>query len=187
MEWLLTRREELEVLAAVITAFGIPVAIVSILVTSRHERWRRASEVYREITRDYADLVRTCLQHPDLGVLDEASMFETLGITRDDPDIATHRRSWLLYNLAITDIETAFLSLRDGPARLRRKQWDGWRDWALDYLEQPEFRRVWHAVGPSFDADFYATMTDLLRQRDGARLGAPDSSPVVRPPSPSGP
>lgn len=166
MEYLLTYREELQVLAAVITALGIPVAIAGLLVTRSHERWRRGTTVYKEITRDYADLVRTCLLHPDLGVLDEAAMFETLDIRPDDPDIATHRRKWLLYNLAITDIEAAFLSLRDGPARLRRKQWAGWQDWALDFLEQPEFRSVWKAVGPSFDSDFYATMTKLMFERD---------------------
>jgi hypothetical protein len=166
MGWLLTYREELQVLAAVITALGIPVAIVGIFVTRSHERWRRSAIVYKEITRDYADLIRTCLLHPDLGVLDEAAMYETLGVRPDDQDIATHRRKWLLYNLAITDIEAAFLSLRDGPARLRRKQWDGWRDWALDFLEQPEFRKVWRAVGPSFDSDFYAEMTNLMLQRD---------------------
>ncbi len=166
MNWLLTYREELQVLAAVITSLGIPVAIVGIFVTRSHERWRRSATVYKEITRDYADLIRTCLLHPDIGVLDEAAMYETLGVGPDDPDIATHRRKWLLYNLVITDIEAAFLGLRDGPARLRRRQWDGWRDWALDFLEQPEFRSVWRAVGPSFDAEFYAEMTHLMLQRD---------------------
>jgi hypothetical protein len=177
-EWLLTNRDLLEVVSYLVTSLGIASALLGFLFARSQDRWRRSTETYHTITRDYAALIRTCLEHPDVGVLDEPGMFATLGIARDDPALADHRRSWLLYNLAVTEFESAYLSLRDGPRRLRRLQWEGWREWVLDYLDDPDFRRVWRQVGPSFDADFYAEFERLLAARDVERGVDPTPSPA---------
>jgi len=182
--WLLTNRELLEVISYIVTSLGIVSALIGLLVARNQDQWRRSTETYHLISRDYADLIRTCLEHPDIGVLDEPGMYATLGIDRDDPDLMTHRRSWLLYNLAIQDFEAAYLSLRDGPRRLRRVQWQGWRDWVLDYLDDPNFRRVWRHAGPSFDAGFFAEFESELTRRDAQRaLDAAAGPPTESTPS----
>ncbi len=181
-EWLLTHRDILEVVSYLVTSIGIASALTGFLFTRSQDRWRRSTDTYHAITRDYAALLRTCLEHPDVGVLDEPGMYATLGIAQDDPELALHRRSWLLYNLAITDFEAAYLSLRDGPRRLRKMQWEGWREWVLDYLDRPDFRRVWRQVGPSFDSGFYAEFERLLGARDAQRRSAEVLPPATHAP-----
>lgn len=165
MDLLVENSSALRALADLATSLGIGLAIVGLAVNRRAERWRRMAETTATISRDYDALLRTSLEHTDLPLLDEPLMLEAFGVESTDPEIGTHRRRWIIWNLAINDLELAYLSLRSGPRRLRRAQWDGWRMWFLDNLAGEEFLRIWDRSKSAFHADFRNEIDAALAAR----------------------
>lgn len=169
--------EILEGASYLATVLGIPAALFIYMRDRRRERAVRYREAYADVDSAYVEFMKLCLENADIAVLREEDMRGVLSSESLDADM---RRKWVLYSVLISVFERAFVTFHDCPVELRDHQWDGWEDYALDYLRMPEFRRVWDAIGSNFDERFYAHMESSLSRRNPAG-SMPSTAPVLDP------
>lgn len=152
----------LEGLSYAATIVGIPLAIVLFLRDRRKDRDIRLREIYSSVDDAYTDFLKILLDHPDVDFLRVSAHVEHLDGTES---VASKRKRWILSSLLFSTFERAHLLYRQSPNDMLRDQWQGWEDWALDYLQRRDIQFVWERISPDFDAEFVAHMNTLLRDK----------------------
>lgn len=162
--------EFLEGAAYVATILGIPAALFVYIRDRRLQRFERYRQAYADVDTAYIEFMKLCLENADVTVLREERMEQAWPRSKGtEEDI---RRKWVLYSILLSVLERAYVAFCDCPRELRDHQWSGWESYALDYLEMPEFREVWDAIGCNFDQRFFTHMENAISQRDGTRVRA---------------
>ncbi len=126
-----------EFLSYLVTALGLPVAVVSIWRELRAERVneakeleQREDEIYVQLSQQYSALLETVLAHPELDVVEEA-LRETL-----TPE--QRRRQAIYYEMLMALFERAFILLHeDSPTGQGGRRWGSWADFFSYWLKRP--------------------------------------------------
>jgi hypothetical protein len=133
-----------QLLANIVTVFGLPLAIFIFFFEQRKERDNEESEVFQSLSDNYQDFLRTALEHPDLRLF-------SLDLT---PELTPEQRErmLILFNMLVSLFERAYLLLyEESMTRAQARRWRSWED----------YMREW-----SRRADFVEVLPELLRGED---------------------
>jgi hypothetical protein len=146
----------LDVVVAIVSLVGLPVAIVLFFLNKRRERLDREYGTYNALDEKYIEYLKLCVEHPDLDVFDlpSSSRTERLG---------PQRRELQIFAVLIAILERSFLMYRDKSRSVRAAQWSGWEAYIRDWATRPNFRRAWRRLSGEYDRSFENFMNALFK------------------------
>lgn len=174
---LVSALEWAEFVAASVTAFALPLALVSYLVRKRaeiHQSRREAEETQRRFDEaafdrtydDYVALLQLQLRYPELD-LGEEPLIAPLPL-----DDRQRVQEAAMFNIFISVFERAHRLYHRSSDRARIIEWKGWEEYLDELLARPNFARLWHRHSGQYDAEFVGRVNRRLADRRRAHTDA---------------
>ncbi|MGH8118985.1 MAG: hypothetical protein ACRESK_00020, partial [Gammaproteobacteria bacterium] len=139
--------ETWELLSYVVTAIGLPLAIIVFLFEQRKERDNEEDEVYQLLSDNYQDFLKVVLANPDLRLF---STEKTPQLTEEQRE-----RMLIIFGMLISLFERAYLLLYEkkmNPRQMRR--WCSWEDYMREWCQRADFRAALPELLRGEDSDF---------------------------------
>jgi hypothetical protein len=136
-----------QLLANVITVFGLPLAIYTFVLEQRKERENEDEEVYQLLSDAYIDFLKLVLQHSDL----------KLGTRSATPDLTDEQqeRMHVLFQILISLFERAYLTAYSkSMTAQQQRRWHSWDDFMREWCRREDFRMALPVLLHGEDVDF---------------------------------
>ncbi|HET6422475.1 MAG TPA: hypothetical protein VFG20_02255 [Planctomycetaceae bacterium] len=136
-----------QLLANVVTVFGLPLAIYTFMQEQRKERENEDEEVYQLLSDSYSDFLKLVLANPDLRLRTQAAI----------PNLSDEQRErrMVLFDILIALFERAYLTAYDeGMTDKQRRRWHSWDDFMREWCRRDDFRAALPRLLQGEDEDF---------------------------------
>ena len=136
-----------QLLANVVTVFGLPLAIYTFVLEQRKERDNEDEEVYQLLSDAYIDFLKLALEHSDL----------KLRTRMATPDLNEEQRERMqvLFEILISLFERAYLTAySDNMTAQQRRRWHSWDDFMREWCRREDFRSALPSLLHGEDEDF---------------------------------
>lgn len=156
-----------QIVANIITVFGLPLAIYTFVLEQRKERDNEDEEVYQLLSDAYIDFLKLVLEHSDLKLRTQTAT----------PDLSDEQRERMqvLFEILISLFERAYLTAyHEEMSPNQRRRWLSWDDFMREWCRREDFRTALPQLLQGEDADFAAYIT---RIRDEENVSV-DSRPA---------
>lgn len=158
--------ETWELLSYIVTAIGLPLAIVVFLYEQKRERDNEEEEVYQLLSDNYQDFLKVALDNPDLRLF---SAEQTPELTKEQRE-----RKIIIFNMLISLFERAYLLLYEPKMSAQAaRRWSSWEDYMREWCRRDDFRTQLPKLLEGEDAEFVTyirALADDKRTRDRAPL-----------------
>jgi hypothetical protein len=149
-------RDTWELLSYIVTAIGLPLAIVAFLWEQKKERDNEEEEVYQLLSDNYQDFLKITLDNPDLRLFS----------AEQTPDLSTEQRERMviIFNMLISLFERAYILLYE--KRMSSKQarrWESWADYMREWGRREDFRMVLPTLLQGEDPEFVEYICKLAK------------------------
>jgi hypothetical protein len=137
-------RDTWELWSFIVTALGLPVAIVIFMWQQRKERENEDEEGYQLLSNAYNDFLKVVLAHPDLQLRSNAAL----------PNATPEQveRMLVIFDMLISLFERAYLvAYKPKMSDEERRRWNSWDDYMREWCRRD---------------DFYSALPLLLRGED---------------------
>jgi hypothetical protein len=146
--------ETWELLSYVVTAIGLPLAILVFLYEQKKERDNEEEEVYQLLSDNYQDFLKVALDNPDLRLF---SAEQTPELTKEQRE-----RKLIIFNMLISLFERAYLLLyEDDMSSKQARRWSSWEDYMREWCRRPDFRTSLPTLLPGEDPEFVGYIRKL--------------------------
>ena len=152
-----------QLIANVVTAIGLPFAIITFLFQKQKENKAELENTFHQLDESYVSFMQLCLANPDLDIF---------GIAVEDgyhPTKEQLRREHAIFGILISLFERAHVMFRDKSQEFRVYQWLGWVEYMKSYCYRTNFIREWNNIGHQFDKQFNEFMERLIEETISAR------------------
>jgi hypothetical protein len=154
--------ETWELLSYVVTAIGLPLAIVVFLYEQKKERDNEEEEVYQLLSDNYQDFLKVALDNPDLRLF---SAEPTADLTDQQRE-----RMLIIFNMLISLFERAYLLLYEPKMSSKQvRRWSSWEDYMREWCRREDFRASLPVLLEGEDQEFVDYIRTLAG-RDRARI-----------------
>jgi hypothetical protein len=146
-----------QLLANIVTVFGLPLAIFIFFFEQRKERDNEESEVYQALSDNYQDFLRTALEHPDLRLF-SADL---------SADLTPEQREQMLIllNMLVSLFERAYLLLyEDSMTRAQARRWMSWEDYMREWSRRADFVELLPELLRGEDPEFAAYLNRVVHE-----------------------
>lgn len=153
----------------ILTAISVVGGVLTYFIRSDKELKLKQSQRFHEMDLSYVDFQKTIISYPSLDVAWTAH--------NNPPELSEDDRirRTVIFELATSMFEKAFVLYLDAPKNIRKAQWTGWRDYIRGYCAKPEYRYWWfgdHASGKdssigqsaSYDSSFEDFMQKIFKE-----------------------
>jgi len=150
-----------QLLANVVTVFGLPLAIYTFILEQRKERDNEDEEVYQLLSDAYTNFMKLVLEHPDL----------KLRTQNATPDLTEEQRErmMVLFEILISLFERAYLTAySDQMTAQQKRRWHSWDDFMREWSRRADFRVALPSLLQGEDPDF-ASYIRRLEQEESFR------------------
>jgi hypothetical protein len=136
-----------QLLANVVTVFGLPMAIYAFVLEQRKQRDNEDEEVYQLLSDAYTEFMKLVLEHPDLKLRTQNA---TPDLTEEQ-----HERMMVLFEILISLFERAYLTAySEQMTPQQRRRWHSWDDYMREWCRRADFRlalpSLLHGEDPEF-------------------------------------
>jgi hypothetical protein len=141
-----------QIVANIITVFGLPLAIYTFVLEQRKERDNEDEEVYQHLSDAYIDFLKLVLEHSDLKLRTQTAT----------PDLSDEQRERMqvMFEILISLFERAYLTAySDEMSPNQRRRWLSWDDFMREWCRREDFRTALPQLLQGEDADFAAYIT----------------------------
>jgi hypothetical protein len=153
--------ETWELLSYIVTAIGLPLAILVSLYEQKRERDNEEEEVYQLLSDNYQDFLKVALDNPDLRLF---SAEETRELTKEQRE-----RKIIIFNMLISLFERAYLLLYETKMSAQAvRRWSSWEDYMREWCRRDDFRTQLPKLLEGEDAEF---VTYIRALADDHRTG----------------
>lgn len=138
-----------QLLANVVTFFGLPLAIYTFALEQRKERENEDEEVYQQLSDAYTEFLKLVLEHSDLKLRTRSST----------PDITDEQRERIqvLFEILISLFERAYLlAYSESMSISQKRRWHSWDDFMREWCRRDDFHDALPRLLHGEDADFAA-------------------------------
>jgi len=143
-----------QIVANIITVFGLPLAIYTFVLEQRKERDNEDEEVYQLLSDAYIDFLKLVLEHSDLKLRTQTAT----------PDLSDEQRERMqvMFEILISLFERAYLTAySDEMSPNQRRRWLSWDDFMREWCRREDFRMALPQLLQGEDADFAAYITRI--------------------------
>ncbi len=145
-----------QLLANVVTVFGLPLAIYTFVLEQRKERDNEDEEVYQLLSDAYIDFLKLVLEHSDLKLRTQKS---TPNLNEEQRE-----RMQVLFEILISLFERAYLTAyNDSMTLQQRRRWHSWDDFMREWCRRDDFRTALPSLLHGEDEGFAEYIRQILR------------------------
>ena len=151
-----------QLLANVVTFFGLPLAIYTFVLEQRKERDNEDEEVYQLLSDAYIDFLKLVLQHSDLKLRTQAAT----------PNLSEEQRERMqvLFEILISLFERAYLTAYDDSMTpQQRRRWHSWDDFMREWCRRDDFCTALPALLHGEDVDFAKYICRVAEEEKATR------------------
>jgi len=140
-------RDFWELASYVVTALGLPVAILFFAWEQRKERDNEEEEQYQLLSDAYNDFLKVVLDHPDL----QLRASEPL----ENPTAEQRERMLVIFDMLISLFERAYLVVyKETMGETEARRWNSWDDYMREWCRREDFHNnlplLLHGEDPEF-------------------------------------
>jgi hypothetical protein len=150
-----------QLMANVVTFFGLPLAIYTFVLEQRKERENEDEEVYQLLSDAYIDFLKLVLQHSDLKLRTQAAT----------PNLSEEQRERMqvLFEILISLFERAYLTAySDSMTPQQRRRWHSWDDFMREWCRRDDFKTALPSLLHGEDIDFADYISRIAAAEDVA-------------------
>ena len=140
-------RDMWELLSYIVTAIGLPFAIVAFLWEQKKERDNEEEEVYQLLSDNYQDFLKITLDNPDLHLF----------TPEQTPNLSAEQRERMviIFNMLISLLERAYLLLYEkNMSSKQARRWESWADYMREWCQREDFRKLLPTLLEGEDPEF---------------------------------
>ena len=154
-----------ELASYVVTALGLPLAILIFVYEQRKERANEEAEVYQLLANAYTDFLKVVLDNPDLHLFSNS-------VTPDLTPLQ-QERMLIIFDMLMSLFERAYLTAW-GPRMNadQRRRWNVWEDFMREWIRRDDFHLRVEALLVGEDPDFQDYFRRLVLQERGSMLAS---------------
>ncbi len=138
----------IELATAIVNILGVPTAIFIYIKEQRLQREAAEYGTYDALDNKYIELQQLCLEYSNLDIFD--TPYETPAKLNEQEE--KQEEAILLIRVSI--FERAFLMYSRTPKKAKSAQWQGWEEDILDWMDRPNYSKVWLEQKEYFDSEF---------------------------------
>lgn len=149
--------ETWELISYVVTAIGLPMAIL-VFMYEKSEEWENdEQEVYQLLSDNYQDFLKIVLANSDLRLFSKQAPVHLAEEQRE--------RRMVIYSLLVSLFERAYLLLyNDKMSKNQQRRWSSWENYMREWCERDDFRNALTELLRGEDPDFSRFILNLLAQ-----------------------
>ncbi len=154
-----------QLLANIVTVFGLPLAIYTFWQEQRKERENEDEEVYQLLSDAYSDFLKLVLANPDLRLRTQSTI----------PNLTDEQRErrMVLFDILISLFERAYLTAYDEPmSDKQRRRWHSWDDFMREWCRRDDFRTALPRLLQGEDEDFAAYIQQIAKEETATTVDA---------------
>ena len=154
-------REFWELASYIVTALGLPVAILFFILEQRKQRDNEEEEAYQLLSDAYNDFLKVVLANPDL----QLRTHELL----PDPTSEQRERMLVIFDMLISLFERAYLvAWKPNMSEAEARRWNSWDDYMREWCRREDFRHTLPQLLRGEDPGFQAYIRRVADQERAA-------------------
>jgi hypothetical protein len=131
MNW----RDGWELASFIVTALGLPVAILFFAWEQRKERDNEEEAAYQLLSDAYNDFLKVVLSHADLHLRTAEPLVE--------PSVEQKERMLVIFDMLVSLFERAYLvAYKPRMSETERRRWNSWDDYMREWCRREDFRNL---------------------------------------------
>ena len=156
-------RDAWEMASFVITALGLPFAIVFFAIEQRKERDNEEEEAYQLLSDAYNDFLKVVLAHPDLHL--------RLNEPLPNPTPEQNERRLVIFDMLMSLFERAYLvAYKPKMSDVERRRWNSWDDYMREWCRREDFRNAMPLLLRGEDPEFQSYLRRIAEEERGGLL-----------------
>lgn len=153
----MTAAELWQLLANIVTFFGLPLAIYTFILGQRKERENEDAEVYQLLSDAYIDFLKLVLTHADLKLRTQSA---TPNLTEEQRE-----RMQVMFEILISLFERAYLTAYSkSMTSQQRRRWHSWEDFMREWCRREDFKSALAGLLQGEDVDFAAYISRIAAE-----------------------
>lgn len=153
-------RDAWELASYVVTALGLPVAIVFFAWEQRKERDNEEEAQYQQLSDAYNDFLKVVLEHPDLQLRSNEPL--------ENPTAEQRERMLVIFDMLISLFERAYLvAYRPGMGETEARRWNSWDDFMREWCRRRDFHDVLPSLLRGEDPEFQQYVRRIAEEELG--------------------
>jgi hypothetical protein len=162
----MTWRDAWELASFVVTALGLPVAILFFAWEQRKERDNEEEEQYQLLSNAYNDFLKIVLAHPDLQLRANAPLA--------DPTPEQRERMLVIFDMLVSLFERAYLvAYKPRMGEDERRRWNSWDDYMREWCHREDFYAALPQLLHGEDPEFQSYLRRIAHEERGAPVPNP--------------
>jgi hypothetical protein len=154
-------RDAWELASFVVTALGLPCAIVFFAWEQRKERDNEEEAQYQLLSDAYNDFLKVVLAHPDLQLRTATPL--------PDPTPEQRERMLVIFDMLISLFERAYLvAWKPRMGDDERRRWNSWDDYMREWCHREDFRNALPLLLRGEDPQFQDYLRRIVDEERGA-------------------
>ena len=128
-------RQFWEVASFIVTALGLPFAILFFAWEQRKERDNEEEEGYQLLSNAYNDFLKVVLSHPDLHLRSQEPLL--------DPTPEQRERMLVIFDMLVSLFERAYLvAYKASMSETEKRRWNSWDDYMREWCRREDFHNA---------------------------------------------
>jgi hypothetical protein len=156
-------RDAWEYASFVITALGLPVAILFFAWDQLKERDNEDEAAYQQLSDAYNDFLKVVLAHPDLHLRTNEPLL--------NPTTEQTERMLVIFDMLISLFERAFLvAFKPRMSETEARRWNSWEDYMREWCHRDDFYAALPLLLRGEDPEFQEYIRRIAREERGAPI-----------------
>jgi hypothetical protein len=157
----MSARDAWELASFVVTALGLPFAILFFAWEQRKERDNEEEEQYQLLSNAYIDFLKVVLANPDLQLRSHEPLHE--------PTPEQRERMLVIFDMLMSLFERAYLvAYKRDMSEEDRRRWNSWDDYMREWCRREDFRNVLPLLLRGEDPEFQDYLRRIADEERGA-------------------
>jgi hypothetical protein len=153
-------RDFWEIASYVVTALGLPMAILFFAWEQRKERDNEEEEQYQLLSDAYNDFLKVVLAHPDLKLRSNEPLA--------DPTPEQRERMLVIFDMLISLFERAYLvAFKESMGETEARRWNSWDDYMREWCRREDFHNVLPQLLSGEDPEFQDYICRIAEEERG--------------------
>jgi hypothetical protein len=154
-------RDAWEFASFVVTALGLPVAILIFMWQEHKERDNEEEEAYQLLSDAYNDFLKVVLANPDLQLRTNEPL--------SDPTPEQNERMLVIFDMLMSLFERAYLvAYKTKMSETEARRWNSWDDYMREWCRREDFHNALPLLLRGEDPEFQSYLRHIAEEERGA-------------------